>query len=241
MPTILTGLLLFVVLLLPGFVYLVGRERGGTERHVSPFRETVTIVTVSITSEIAVLTLFAVVRSLWPSLTPDVGALIRGGSAYLRGNYQEFAIWGVGLLAFSVALAYTATIPAIRRGLAKLHLVGAYPHNSAVSAWWMLFERFAEGREVHVACTLDDGSYVQGRLQSFNTSAEDTLDRELVLGAPIMYRPSGGQEEKEYLASGVSIAAQRIVTLFVTYVEQVTSALEGKEAAPSEAAASTAT
>ena len=41
MPTTLTGLLLFVALLLPGFAYLVGKERHGTERRLSPFRETV--------------------------------------------------------------------------------------------------------------------------------------------------------------------------------------------------------
>jgi len=230
-PTTLTGLLLFVVLLLPGFVYLTGKERGGTERHVSPFRETVTIVTASITSEIAVLILFAIVRSVWPSVTPDVGALIRGGSAYLGGNYRQFAIWGGGLLAFSTALAYLATIPAIRRGMAKLHLAGPYPHSSAVSAWWMLFERFAAGRRVHVACTLDDGSAVAGNLQSFNTSADDSPERELVLGAPIMYRPPGGQkeQEQEYLVSGASVAAQRIVTLFVTYVEPVTPPSQGEE------------
>lgn len=50
MPTTLTSLLLFVVLLLPGFVYLTCKERHGTERHISTFRETVTIVTASIMS-----------------------------------------------------------------------------------------------------------------------------------------------------------------------------------------------
>jgi hypothetical protein len=44
----------------------------------------------------------------------------------------------------------------------------------------------------------------------------------LVLAAPITYRPSRGREEQEYPASGVSVAAHRIVSLFVTYVEQIT-------------------
>lgn len=55
MPTTLTGLLLFVVLLLPGFAYLVGKERNGTERRMSPFRETVAIVAASVTCELVVL------------------------------------------------------------------------------------------------------------------------------------------------------------------------------------------
>jgi hypothetical protein len=32
----------------------VGKERNGTERHTSPFRETVAIVAASVTSEIAI-------------------------------------------------------------------------------------------------------------------------------------------------------------------------------------------
>ena len=86
MPTTLTGLLLFVVLLLPGFAYLIGKERHGTERRLSPFRETVAIVAASVTSELIVLVVFAGIRSLLPSITPDVGALIRHGGVYLRGS-----------------------------------------------------------------------------------------------------------------------------------------------------------
>src|SRR5260370_41584035 len=102
MRTALTGLLRFVILLLPGFAYLVGKERGGTERHSSPFRESVAIVAASVTCEITVLILFAVARWLWPSSTPDTGALVRGGSAYMRTHYREFATWGTILLALAV-------------------------------------------------------------------------------------------------------------------------------------------
>ncbi|HVD03693.1 MAG TPA: DUF6338 family protein [Candidatus Dormibacteraeota bacterium] len=230
MPTTLTSLLLFVILLLPGFVYLTGKERSGTERHVSPFRETVTIITASVTTEIAVLILFAIIRTGWPSLTPDVGALVRGGSTYLRDHYQEFAIWGASLLAFSVALAYTVTIPALRSTLAKWHLVGEYPHSSAVSAWWMLFERLAGDRQIEVGCVLDDGSYMRGHLRSFNTSADDDADRELVLVAPITYRPAGDEEEYEYPVSTACISARHIVTMFVNYLEEAATSSAGAEA-----------
>ena len=216
-------------------MYLTGKERSGTERRVSPFRETVTIVTASITSEIAVLIVFAFIRSQWPSATPDVGALIRSGSAYLRENYRQFAIWGIGMLAASVALAYVATIPAVRGGLAKLHLAGAYPHSSAVSAWWVLFKHFDEGRQIHVGCILEDGSYVGGHLASFNASADDAPERELILGAPITYRQPGGRRAREYPSSGVSIAAHRIVTLFVTYVEPTMASLAAAAEGAAEA------
>jgi hypothetical protein len=100
MPTTLTGLLLFVVLLLPGFAYAVGKERNGTGQQLTPFRETAAVVAASISFELIVLAIFAVIRALLPSLTPDIGALIRNGPSYLRGggghagHYGQVAIVG---------------------------------------------------------------------------------------------------------------------------------------------------
>ena len=220
MPTTLTGLLLFIVLLLPGFAYVVGRERYGPERHPSAFRETVAIVVTSVISEIAVLILFAIARSLWPSVTPDVGKLVRGGSAYLRDNYRELAIWGIGLLALAVALAYASSTPAVRQVAAKLPFLGPYAHERGGSAWWQLFRYEVKGRDVYVGCVLDDGSYVGGRLKTWNKSADDDPDREFVLMAPIIYRPPEDDEERNYPVSGLSVAARRIVTLFVSYMDK---------------------
>ena len=224
MPTTLTGLLLFVVLLLPGFAYLVGKERYGTERRLSPFRETVAIVAASVTSELIVLVIFAGIRTLWPSITPDVGALVRNARLYLggsnghRGQYGIVAAWGVGLLALAVLLAYLATEPRIRRWGERV--TGPYPHSSTVSAWWILFERWRENRDIELACMLDDGSAVRGRFGSFNTSADDSPDRDLILREPIYYRPPGDSaKEALFDVSAASFPARRIVALFVNYLE----------------------
>ena len=114
MPTTLSSLVIFVVLLLPGFAYLVGKERHGTERHASPFRETVAIVAASVASETAVLAIFVVLRWLRPSWTPDGGALIHNGRAYAASHYHSLAAWGFGMLAVATALAYLATVPLVR-------------------------------------------------------------------------------------------------------------------------------
>jgi hypothetical protein len=234
MPTTLTGLLVFVVLLLPGFAYLVGKERNGTERRASPFRETVAIVAASVTSEVVVLTLFGVARWLWPSVTPNAGALVRRPTAYLAGtgtgsgHYAQVAFWLLAMLLLATALAYAATWPPIRRAVSKLPLVGSFPHDSTVSAWWILFEKWRTMHEarvggdvkLEVGCVLDDGAYVSGYLSSFNASADDSPDRDLILQFPIQYRPPGAQEPIPYLsASAVSIAASHIVTMFVGYLD----------------------
>jgi hypothetical protein len=244
-PSTLTGLFFFVVLLLPGFAYLVGKERHGTERHTSPFRETISVVAASVTTEVIVLALFALARWILPSRTPDVGGLIHGGNAYITGHYRSLAVWTLCMLALAVALAYFVTVPGVRRfpkrllalvlwplgkiqrvdSLRKsLEVIGGYPHNSAVSAWWIMFEKWPLGRKVKVGCVLDDGSYVAGLLGAFNNSADDSSERDLALRAPIQYRPPGATEPIPYsTASAVSIPASRIVTMFVGYIGEDTT------------------
>ena len=165
MPTTLTGLLLFVVILLPGFAYLVGKERHGTERRLSPFRETVAIISASVASELVILLIFAGVRMLWPSETPNVGALLGQGALYLHGNrthhghYQIFAVSGGRAAGLGYGAWHTRPRSLACDELAN-GLLGPYPHESTVSAWWMLFERWRKAREYGVTCILDDGSSI---------------------------------------------------------------------------------
>lgn len=208
MPTNLNGLLLFLVLLLPGFAYTVGRERAGVERKVPPLRETVSIVVASVACELVVLLVFAVIRITWPHATPDVGKIVRG-EPYFKTHYALIATWGVLLLGTATALAYASTRPALRRRFTRVD----YPHPSTASAWWIVFEKWkprSVGAEVRVACYLDDGSYVAGRVKTFNNAAEDTADRDLVLLAPIEYRHAPTAAVKTLDAGAVVISARRI-------------------------------
>jgi hypothetical protein len=105
------------------------------------------------------------------------------------------------------------------RGLA------APPDPSTQSGWWIAFRPGLEaGHEVHVGCTLDDGSYVSGRLRSYSQVAEDTADRDLVLRAPITVRPRGATQAREVPnVTWMTISARHIVTMAVTYVSRVPS------------------
>ncbi|MCP3805364.1 DUF6338 family protein [Allokutzneria sp. A3M-2-11 16] len=97
-------------------------------------------------------------------------------------------------------------------------------HPSSVSSWWTLFELWDPTALRHVGCVLDDGSYIAGHLSSWNTLGEDSPDRDLILTAPLTYRPAGTAEDRSYPASAVCISARRIVTMFVTYLDPATSA-----------------
>lgn len=211
MPTTLTGLLLFVVLLLPGFAYLVGKERLGVERRASAFRETVSVVSASVVSEIVVV---VVSWPLW-SRVLDVGELTRDAGAYWVDQPGLLSASGlVGLLAATV-LAYAATTKIVRRSVAR---VFPYPHPSTVSAWWVLFEDYRQGRDRFVWAVMDDGSEFRGELTSFNQLADDTADRDLILMAPIVYRAPGRATGEELECGAACLSARRIVAMTVTYV-----------------------
>lgn len=238
MPTTLTGLLLFVVLLLPGFAYAIGKERNSVAQRPTPFRETAAVVAASVVFNLVVLALFAIIRTVWPTATPNVGALIRNAGVYLRGtpgqvgHYGQVGMWAAGMLAFAVLLAYLATLPQVRVVAAKA--LGTYPHDSTASAWWILFEKWQGDRHIHVGCILDDGSFVEGTLGSFSRESDEGPERDLILAAPIRYRPPGeGTDGSPYECGAVCVSATRIVAMFVSYSDDpVTSLPTGEAGAP---------
>jgi Family of unknown function (DUF6338) len=213
MPTSLSSLFFFLMLMLPGFAYRVGRERSGFDRKTTAFRESVSIIAASVASEFVVLILFAVIRIAWPSVTPDVGRLIRGGGDYLRGHYAFIGSWAGALLASATVLAYVSTLPSVRR----IALHHEYSHPTALSGWGILFEFWRKNRRARVGCMLSSGAYIEGEFASYNSSADESPDREIIIKAPIKYRAPGTSETIPYPVSAACVAAREIVLTFVTY------------------------
>jgi hypothetical protein len=231
MPTTLTGLLLLVVVLLPGITYVAMRERDSPEKDRSPFRETAAVATVSILANTSALGIFAAIRVTCPAITPDVGRFIRDTEAYFYDSYASLILWGVLILAGAVGIAAGLALLAKRPD----------PHPSKLSAWWMLFRhyhnRYYPTSTRHVGCFLDDGSWVEGYLASYNTSSDDSPDREIVLVGPIKYAFSGNEHAKPYPGRSVAISARHIRTMFVTYLpapEEPTSPPETRRASASQ-------
>ncbi|SBV01113.1 hypothetical protein YW5DRAFT_06521 [Streptomyces sp. Ncost-T6T-1] len=211
LPTTGVGLVLLVVLLLPGLTFILVRERRSSERRPSAFRETGAVVFCSVATEAVALSLFAAGRWLLPGATPDVGRLVREGSGYAIPHYVGLAWWGAGLLLFSCGLALLAAL-----------LTRDVPHPSATSAWWVMFHQWFPGENPLVGCVLEDGSYVQGRQASFNVSADDLPDRDLVLVEPLVYRAPGAADAVAVPWGAACVSARRIVTMFVAYPEAAT-------------------
>lgn len=225
-PSDLTGLLLFVILLLPGFAYNSVRARRRPDRQLTALQETVIIVSASLAALAAVGVVFAIIRALLPGVTPDVRAVLFSTHVYLQAHYVRTTWWAVALLAVAILGAMGAAVAQDSQQLRRtryLRRLAAPPDPSTQSGWWIAFGPGLDaGHQVHVGCTLDDGSYVSGRLRSYSQVAEDTPDRDLVLRAPIKVRPRGASDTME--ASNVTlmtISARHIVTMAVTYVARV--------------------
>jgi hypothetical protein len=227
-PSDLTGLLLFVILLCPGFAYNSVRARRRPDRQLTALQETVIIVTASLAALVAAGVVFAIVRALLPGVTPDVRAALFSTRAYLQGHYVQTAWWAVAYLAVAILGALGVAEAQESRWLSRsryLRGLAAPPDPSTQSGWWIAFRPGLDaGHQVHVGCTLDDGSYVSGRLRSYSQVAEDTADRDLVLRAPIMVRPCGSTDAREVPnVTWMTISARHIVTMAVTYVGRVPS------------------
>ena len=212
MPSSFTGLVLFVLLLAPGFVFAAQRDRRSARRQRSTFGETVLLGLTSFLCDVAALLVFAVLRAAAPDHTPDVGRLVRDGRTYFDAHYAYLGWWALGLLALACALGF---------------MLGRWPPRftpvfaddiTFTSAWWDLFEQYPDSK-VYVGCELEDGSYLGGELFTYNSDEDETENRELALLAPITYRPAGVDDEVELDDVGtISVSARQIKFLTVSYL-----------------------
>ena len=152
------------------------------------------------------------------------GAAVFSTHAYLQAHYVQAAWWAVAFLAAAIAGAAGVAAAQESRWLSRsryLRGLACLLDPSTQSGWWIAFRPGLDaGYQVHVGCTLDDGSYVSGRLRSYSQMAEDTPDRDLVLRAPIWHRPRGAAEAREAPnVTWMTLSARHIVTMAVTYVE----------------------
>ena len=223
MPTTLLGLVLFVVVLVPGLAFALIRERHSPDRPMSAFRETSLVACVSIACNLVALGVFGIVRASAPTATPDVGRLIRTPAVYLRSDYLSLFWWSVGILLLALLLSTLLGSGALAkwsptRRPARLLTLDRAP-DSAASGWWLLFEQHPEA-DVHVGCQLTDGSYLSGWLHSYDSLASDSPDRDLTIAAPIAYRPPGSTEISRLSRVGaVIVSARQIAFLSVSYVK----------------------
>ncbi len=233
-PTTVLGVLLFVVLLAPGFAHALVKERRSPRLVFSAFRETVSLVLVSIVADMVCLLLFFLVQAIASDIL-DVTAFLRDPGGYAAVHYVRLTLLTVVLLGIATAGAAVAAAKPVRRVAGALRgrpAVGE--HQAYLSAWWLLFTANPDSR-IHVGCLLDDGSYVAGMLRSFNQAGDDVQDRELTLTGPISYRAPGAPQTTELPGVGAAaVNARRLQLIMVSYLTEDPKADERPSTPPTE-------
>ena len=233
MPNSLTGLLIFVVLVAPGFVFVVVTERGPFARSSSSvLRETAAVALASLTCDVVSAAIYATTWSIGSSVWPwhidgpllSIQSLLETGSAGQPIDRVGIATTLTALVALACIAALVLASIVNNSDLLQLRSVRparwVLPAKGArnQSAWWTVLREENSGHYRRVTCYLDDGSRVRGMLNSFNPSSDETEDRELVLGPPIRLTDVDGTHQ--YLKWGaVTVSARKMRFMHVAYYQ----------------------
>lgn len=238
MPSNLSGLLLFVALLAPGFVYHSRREALRASAELTTLREAGTIVLTSLVfNAIAAGVFFAIHRLA--DVGPSVQLLVDDTAGYARREWRALTAWGGGLLAFSCLLAAQVARPTARvrhiveatfgrqgdfgNWLRLTEIAPAWP----ISAWQSVFIEHAPGGGFPmVEVRLVDGTVVSGRHVSHTAQIEEDSDRSIVLGPPLHARHPGDPNRDLLAVERLVVAADQISYLTVTYMLEPAGGLD---------------
>lgn len=209
MPTTLGGLGIFVIFLTPGFLNYILRKRRVPQRSLSSLVELSTFVSISVLTNLLALCVFALVRFVEPRHTPDIERMLIQGTSYIFPRIGYIVVWAAVILATSCTFALLI-------GLGIGPIARLTPVIIDASAWYQVFESGPEDALVFVGCDLNDGSYVSGYLDWYNTDIDEVSDRDLVLAAPITVKIGGNEEA--YGFERMILSARNIARLNVAFV-----------------------
>ncbi|MER8026916.1 DUF6338 family protein [Glutamicibacter protophormiae] len=200
MPTTLTSVLLYAVLLLPGIAYVHESDRRHPSAKLSAFRETGKAFTVSIVAFgvmlIIVMTVSLgseVVREAFVKFVRDPGGTF---ASYPRTSVGAFLLY----LTVSVALAITA---ANKEWWQKIQR--RWEKDGDIipeSAWESMLSRDLDNEPLkveavrHANIMLKSGRRIRGQIATWSPRLEDDLDKAVVLLRPISVRMPDSREYK---------------------------------------------
>ena len=225
LPGTLTGLLIAVVVLIPGYVHYAIRRNLAPTQQLSTALETASLIVVAVIANASTLGLLGAMTFV-PGIrghTPDLARLLRDPSGYvLLDNARLFYIagWTMFFLLLSSLLSAAFAYRVGPLGYLSKRLA---PAIGQYSGWYQVFETEVpeNASRTFVFCELTDGSYTAGDLAWFNTEPEDTPDRDLILAPPLRVQKADGRpvnvpEEMRRLV----LSARDIRRLYVTYLTE---------------------
>ena len=188
-PSSVTGLVVFLASVGPGYVYVRVAERWRPYRERTVLREAAEIVVSgSLATLVGVVVALLVARIT--NLLPDREALIDGAGRYLVFHPGRLGLTLLIVLVVSYGLAWVIARFAPGRGAEVF----------ADSGWYGALERkLPKDHGVRATVELQDGRTIAGAVRAFTSEPTPIDDRELMLAAtdssPMLVRTADGRVE----------------------------------------------
>lgn len=203
MPTEPVAALLYLCLLLPGIAFIWNYEGHRPSIKRSVFRETATVLIASAASLVSVFIVFYIAGFYFESFRKALQQFFIDPQAQLRADSQAFfgvvlvsMIAAVVLGAFYGSATAHADVKAIRRWISKVRRKSTPTMERGLSAWSAAFESMPD-HHVNLGVQLKSGTWIQGRLFTYNQDGDDGPERALTLNGGILYRLSNGENVNE--------------------------------------------
>lgn len=212
MPTDLVGVAFYVLLILPGVMFAISRERHRPRIKQSTFRETATAIFVS-TAILATFGFFVAVASLLsPAAHTEVIRFLGDPGLYARDRFETFVIVGFVLLGLATWGAWW--LGGKRADDLVFHRGAEDPNRDS---WGYVFNRKPEARNF-VGIRLKEGSWIQGFVDTYGNVGEEGMPKALTLIGAISIRPPGGTLEA-YEGEVIVVKDAEILYMTVTYMD----------------------
>jgi len=221
LPETTVSLFITIAFALPGYIYHRTTQRQDPERTDTAVAEVLSVLFASIAIDTMVLIILVAASIVLDVHKVNASGFIADPQGYVAKNLEVVAGWASVGLSLALLLAVTAGLRPWRRwlptGWRNWTDDRQRRYQDQQSAWWRLFHD-NPGTRIYIGCTLDDGSYVSGFLNSYSKVGAEHADRELTLRAPITYRPPEDSSAVQVDNVGATaISARHIVLMTVTY------------------------
>jgi uncharacterized membrane protein YidH (DUF202 family) len=224
-PTTLSGLILFLIFLIPGFAFALNRERHRPTRKLSAFRETALTVFTSAVALAIGLMLAIVVACFDPWVRENLMLAVRDPTVFSQDHPFRSSIavllFLVGATVVSLFVGssrFQRLIHWLRRKWSSLRRQEPGEYTDPMgSSWWVAFTTRPDLDKI-LSIQLTDGTWVGGTLLSWSRQAEEDSNRDLTLQGPIFVRSAAARKATEIPDAGsLVISAGQIAFMTVTH------------------------
>lgn len=221
MPVSLAGLWITIAVFIPGYVYYAIRRQLVPTRRLSRAMELAGLVLVAAAANAATLMLYFALR-FFPLIrenSPSPSDVLRDPTRILVSDSTLVRATATIILLLLFASILSAAF-AYRLGPLRYISRRLAPAVAETSGWYHVFESLKpEGSRRLVICELMDGSSVAGELAWFNTSPEESADRDIVLAPPFgLTSRRDGEVITPQNIHLIVVSARDIQRLFISYL-----------------------